>query len=354
MCRRRQHPRCRQNRRRGNIVVLTAFLMVLILAMTAFAVDVAFMQMVRGELRAATDLAARAGAETILRTRDEAQARATAQDIARANRVGGRGLELRDSEVVFGQVTTAANGTQSFVAGRTPFNACQVDGSRTASSLGGGVPLFFGPFLGVQSFQPTFTAVVTREFRKRDMAIVVDRSGSMNAPSGSGGTKWDSLLIGFDGLLANLGRTPDNEQIGLVSYSSSSTIDAHMTTNYPSVRTALHAHSPGGFTNITAGIVDGLTILQNARPDADVEKFLVVMTDGLHTTGVGPMSTVNAINSQGYKVITITFGADADQSGMQALAAATGGRHFHAPTGQQLEQIFQEIGLGTAGLQYFQ
>ena len=40
---------------------------------------------------------------------------------------------------------------------------------------------------------------------------------------------------------------------------------------------------------------------------------------------------------------TITFSNDADIKRMQDVADATGGRHFHAPTAEDLARIFKEI-----------
>lgn len=65
-------------RRRGSIVVLTAFLMTALLAAVAFSVDVSYMQLVRVELRASTELAARAGAENILRTSSASRSQGSA------------------------------------------------------------------------------------------------------------------------------------------------------------------------------------------------------------------------------------------------------------------------------------
>jgi Mg-chelatase subunit ChlD len=170
-----------------------------------------------------------------------------------------------------------------------------------------------------------------------------------------GTTKWQALLSAFDILKTALESTEDDtEQLGLASYSSGATSDCNMTTNYANVRSILRTKYPSGMTNITGGINAGLPIMAGARTDADVEKVFVVMTDGLHNQGVGPMSLVSTLNSLGYRVITITFGNGADQSGMAALAAACGGRHYHAPSAAELDTIFRNIGLGIDGLQYYQ
>lgn len=345
--------RRRRHKRSGNIVVLTAFLLILLLAAVAFSVDVAYMQLVRGELRMTTDLAARAGTECILRTRDERLARTAALNIARTNRVAGAPLQLADSDVIFGRVLENDNGPFDFQIGVKPFNACQVNGARSAQSLSGPVKLFFGPVFGVKFFEPKFTSIVTRPVGKRDIAVVVDRSLSMNDPDSSG-TKWNGLLSAFDVLLGKLDQTADREQVGLVTYSDFATIDAPLNTDLSKVRSALRRQVPFGLTNITAGIQVGLKVLDEARENEKVEKVMILMTDGRQTVGADPMSTVNDLRKAKVRLYVITFGFDADQEGMQRIAERTKSRYFHASNGKKLAEFFEEIGAEIDGLQYFQ
>ena len=75
---------------RGAMLVLVAICLPLFIIMAAFAVDVAWMQLTRTELRTATDAASRAGAKTLSLAQSEAAARAAAKDAARRNRVAER------------------------------------------------------------------------------------------------------------------------------------------------------------------------------------------------------------------------------------------------------------------------
>ena len=56
--------------RRGAMVVLIAVTIIILLIGAMFSVDVAYMHVVKAELRTATDAAARAGAATLARTQD--------------------------------------------------------------------------------------------------------------------------------------------------------------------------------------------------------------------------------------------------------------------------------------------
>ena len=140
--------------RRAAMAVLVAVMLVVFVAMAAFSVDVARMQLVQTELRAATDASARAGAEALSRTQSGSAAVQAAIDAAARNRTAGAPLLLASDDVVLGASTLQADGSWAFTAGVQPYTAVRVSGKRTASSQSGEVALFFGPLLNVDSFAP--------------------------------------------------------------------------------------------------------------------------------------------------------------------------------------------------------
>src|ERR1700754_5058802 len=91
--------------RRGAMLVLIAVCLPLCIIMAAFAIDVAWMQLVRTELRTSTDAAARAGAKQLSLSQSIATARQTAKDTAKKNLVAGSPLLLADADIVFGKGT---------------------------------------------------------------------------------------------------------------------------------------------------------------------------------------------------------------------------------------------------------
>ena len=79
-----------------------------------------------------------------------------------------------------------------------------------------------------------------------------------------------------------------------------------------------------------------------ARPYA--AKTMVVMTDGIHNRGIDPEDVAtNLLGSYNLTIHTVTFGDGADQDKMQDVAVIGGGKHYHAATGAELVQIFEEI-----------
>src|SRR5689334_20358553 len=85
--------------RRAAMLVLVAVCLPLCVILAAFAINVAWMQLVRTELRTSTDAAARAGAKQLSLAQSTAVALAQAKDLAKRNQVAGQPLLLADSDV---------------------------------------------------------------------------------------------------------------------------------------------------------------------------------------------------------------------------------------------------------------
>ena len=361
--------RCRKNNRRGAILVLIVVMLPVVIAMAAFALDLAWMHLVRTELRISTDAASRAGAMTLSLAQSEAVAREAAKEAARRNHVAGAPLDLKDAEIEFGFGEQAGSNSRFvFTPGGTRLNSVRIHGNRTSSSTGGPVALFLGQFLGVSHFQPSHTATSTQ--LDRDICLVVDRSGSMmrsvtgtDVPGGRCNpphatlSRWGGLYTAVEGFINELEKTQQQEQCGLVSYSSQGTsscgfsfttsdINAHLNFDYTPIRNEMDeisSRAVAGMTNIGAGIDNGIVVLTSPQARAFAFKTMVVMTDGRHNTGPEPVIAARRAAREDIKIHTVTFSSQADFDRMRAVADATGGTHYHAPDSAALESIFREI-----------
>src|SRR6478672_653113 len=94
--------KAQQNSRRGAMMVLIAVCLPLCIIMAAFAINVAWMQLVRTELRTSTDAAARAGAKELSLAQSTSVARDAAKNAAKRNLVAGAPLLLADADIEFG------------------------------------------------------------------------------------------------------------------------------------------------------------------------------------------------------------------------------------------------------------
>ena len=179
--------RSQRSARRGNIVVLTAVLMVVMLGMVAFAVDVGYMYTLQTQLSRSVDAAALAGAGVLVDGQSAAEAEAveflvrnpvgsslTAVDEARLEAAKAQFLSEH------GEHLTLASGewdpdTRSFRPGGNTPSTMQV--SLTYPHQ----PLFFGRLLGRDDFSIHAESVAM--YQPRDIVVVLDYSGSMNDDS---------------------------------------------------------------------------------------------------------------------------------------------------------------------------
>lgn len=162
--------------RRGAIVLLSAFLLVFLLAMVAFAVDIAWIVLTKNQLQNAADAAALAGADplmdafvqyqlapagaiqtTILNTA-LATARSNAKNYSSYNRGGDVGsLTINDSDIEFGFIDASGKYTTTYSG--MP-NTIKIT-VRRDSTANGSLGLFFAPVLGKSSQDLMATAAAT-------------------------------------------------------------------------------------------------------------------------------------------------------------------------------------------------
>jgi Ca-activated chloride channel homolog len=169
---------CRtEDQRHGAAHVLIAAMLFTFVLVAAMTVDFAYMQLIRTELRTATDAAAKAGAEALARTQDGNAARAAAVQYAGLNKVGGRTYAIRTSDVTLGRVTGQANGTWTFTANATPFNSVRVNAKIGNGGVTPAMNMFFAPALGHAPFSTAAQATAGQQ--EVEVCLCIDRSGSM-------------------------------------------------------------------------------------------------------------------------------------------------------------------------------
>jgi Flp pilus assembly protein TadG len=162
--------------RRGNILVLTAFFMIMMVAFLALGIDIGYLQNAKVELQKSADAAAMAAAwelvddgaltgATINLTDDITEARTKAVEYAAANlvcasapTVDPNASNVPDGDIVVGYLSNPSDPACTLdTTDPTKFNAVQVRVRRN-STQNGEVPMFFGTALGMESVATEATA----------------------------------------------------------------------------------------------------------------------------------------------------------------------------------------------------
>lgn len=357
----------RSELRRGAITTLVALMLPMLVILAAFAMNFAYMELTRTQAMIAADASARAGGRTFALTGSLANAKLNAQNAANRNLIAGSALTLRDSDFITGVATRATSADRfNFTPSGTNPNSLKVVINRSSSGINGGISHLFPNIFGASSFEITRTSVSTRV--DVDIAFVMDRSGSMafaanevstpfnipvNAPTGwffgdpaPPLSRWLDLDNAARAFLTELSSSPVNEQVALVTYGSSASIDRSMTGNYAQIQSGLSFYTnsfPSGATNIGDGLNKGASALGGGR--AFASKVIVLMTDGRRTPGLGPNPVNVATNlaKQGVIIFTVTFSDEAEQNEMKNVANAGMGKHFHAVDAASLTTVFETI-----------
>jgi Flp pilus assembly protein TadG len=166
-----------QRSRRGSILVLSAFLMVIMLGMIAFAVDLGAMMLTRTQLQVAADSAAMASGAVLGVPGQDAVA--TAKQFAAYHRAGGAAVSLASSDIQNGTWDSTA---RTFTPTGSVSNAVKI--TVRANSTSGGNKLFFGRIFGRNTLDLSASAIAMGN--PRDICFVVDLSGSMNDDTSTG------------------------------------------------------------------------------------------------------------------------------------------------------------------------
>lgn len=402
--------------RKGGIVVLLALMLPVLFLLAAFTINISYLQLTKTELMVATDASARAGGRAISYYQNIDDAKTAAQVTAALNNVAGQPLQISfddgDNEIEFGESDTSDTSDRyvftkvpatSLSSGSSSANAIRITGKLTTDSLNGSINGIF-PSMGLSNtFNLTSQAVAMQ--LDRDIALILDRSGSMGAINdnsfpygynpwstsalnagvaegilytqnyygstyyyyssgqnqvtywnwlytdhfsiGSEGpyqSLWESLVGAVDTFLTVLESTDQSEQVSVATYASTARLDLNLVTDYDLIRSTLTGIDPYGMTAIGSGLQTGMPSLMDSFSRPFAAKTIILMTDGIHNSGTSPITAATSIAAQ-YNVTihTVTFGPGADQATMQTVANIGGGLHYHANTSEELLSVFEQI-----------
>jgi len=340
-------------REAGQVLILVAIVMVMLLGFAAISIDYAHVTVAKDELRRAADAAALAAASQLVH-QDFNGARTQAVHFAAANTIGGKNVVLDPSDdVEFGQMQDPGD-NPSFVPGATPADSVRVTARCTSGSANGPIPTFFAGVLGQSSVELMQSSVASLPDKR--VMFVLDRSGSMDDDTppwrwGQPQPTPQPITNMLDAAVSFVSRLQVNrDKAGLVAYSTTASLKKSLTFDLASVNTAIRQLYADGWTDIGDGIAIGLNQL-NADPSGYLcVKVIVLLSDGNANRPYNEtyarqyaLDKAQLCTASGVKVFTVSLGTQADQALMQQIAQMTDGAHFHAPTSDQLPATFNAI-----------
>jgi hypothetical protein len=358
----------------------------MLLAMTMISVDVASMQLTRTELRAATDAAAKAGAESLLRTQNQSQAVQAALAMAQLNNVAGQPFRISATDVVVGTTSQQADGSWSFSAGGNRPNAVRVNAAMSDSSASGPVKLAFGKVFKSGSFTPTKTS--TASAMQQEICLAIDRSASMSFdltgvewsyPHGGAydrrprpGSRWTALRNALGIYLDEVQATAVPSRVALITWASDMTgtslpetdnsgllapltralasivarLEAGLSYNFTTIDNRMNRlsdHPIYGATNMSAGIDLAVSTLLGGDVLPYAQRSIVLMTDGQWNQGRDPREAAADARDKGITIHVVTFLSGAASGDAQAVAQITGGMYIHANSEAELIAAFEKL-----------
>lgn len=391
---------------RGAILPLVAIFLVVIFVMAAFSVDLAYVELVKVQLRAATDSAARAATSAMVQGKSDAEVVNTAISTAGLNTVAGKNLKISTGDVTLGQSILQSDGTYKFQAGVKPYQAVQITATMSSANANGSVPLFFGSFMGMNAYSPSNTAVAAAT--SCDVCLVLDRSHSMcwdqsgtswkypsptgldtfgvlnilsllpsNQPSGVfqsnppiAGSRWLALQSAVQSFCDILSASQNTTHVGVVTWASPTvkttvystlkppfdlpasvgvTKDVDLTDSFSSISAAVSGRSASmllGGTDMYTGIEAGISVLTGSKSRPSASKVMILMTDGDWSSPAGntdPTTAATHAKSNSIVIHCICFLSSANQTTCKNIASKTGGKFYYATDSASLTAIFQQI-----------
>lgn len=168
-----------------------------------------------------------------------------------------------------------------------------------------------------------------------DVYLVIDVSGSMLDEEKLDNAK-NAANIFIDSIVS------DKNQIGLVIFQTEAKLLTKTTSDSTNLKSLVQSLQAGGDTAMGDAIkiaTDTLTVEGRTQ----VNKIILLLTDGVVTTGIDPIQATELANQNDITIFTVGYGSDADANTLDAIATMTGGQYFHAQSGQDLVDVFNRI-----------
>ncbi|MFH1225252.1 MAG: vWA domain-containing protein [Candidatus Diapherotrites archaeon] len=136
----------------------------------------------------------------------------------------------------------------------------------------------------------------------------------------------------------------EQDQLALVSYNQSATLNQALTTDKNKVWVAINGLSAGGNTATGDAIYKATDeLMGGTNQNSDAMKFQVLLSDGQTNTGSSSSAAAQDAKNKGIIIYTIGLGEDVDANELQAIADITGGQYYYANDQNALQELYEII-----------
>ncbi len=266
--------------RRGTVVPLLALTVVALVAFLALAIDLGMLAVAKTQVQQAADLAALTASRSIngsaTNNYNQSTATTNAQNVLGYNVILGQKIQSSQLTLTYGsydynQTSQTFNANYPATSGQ-PYTA--IAATVTANSL----PAAFSTIFG-QQFLPSVSATAQAVHRPRDIALVMDLSGSMRL----------GTCLGFDPLPTSLqyNRTSNNPDTNVPAFGHYSSSSAGLVYSGATQTSATSSYSVPPTNTTLASTSYTLTYINNFYQNAAYASTLVRAFDSYTSTDGG-------------------------------------------------------------------
>jgi Ca-activated chloride channel family protein len=209
--------------------------------------------------------------------------------------------------------------------------------------------------LGFAAGRPEVDVRVPHE--RATVIVAIDVSQSMQATDVSP----NRLDAARDAARAFIGELPESFNVGVVTFSGSTSVLAAPTTDHDDVVARLQGLTLADSTAIGEAVYTSLgqvAAMAREAGEADVPARVVLLSDGSNTRGRDPQAAARAAAEAGVPVSTIAYGTaggtienqgrsiavPVDHESLAELAETSGGQAYTAESGEELAAVYDDIG----------
>ncbi|MBI5645901.1 MAG: VWA domain-containing protein [Ignavibacteriae bacterium] len=165
--------------------------------------------------------------------------------------------------------------------------------------------------------------------------LIIDKSNSMGPIIGS-----NAIVDAKSAATKFVDRLGAGDEAALLSFNDSPSYDQNWTADKTLLKNRINAIRTSGGTAVWDAIITG-AIYMRGRVN---RKVMIVLTDGVDTESNSSFNAArDSVQKNNVRVYSIGLGNNINTSELRSLATATGGRYYNAPSGADLDQIYQDI-----------